>query len=276
MKKLILILSLFTLGVKAQIVGGFVPLNSTKTFTSGGAKINGNLNVTGTGSIGSTFTVSGASNIGGSTNGFVIGAVSGTNRLYTSGNQFYFVNSGNGDAGLSAGTATFGGAIKATSTMSLGSANLTGGNTGTVAVLSDAVFPVIIYNSYNAATAANPADATTYYFGVSNYGITTNSLNGQFHLPYNCTLVGWDFNATPAAVASSSETSTFIVFGSTNTYTLSSSITFSTAYNNYTASGISQNFNANEAISMKWVTPTWATNPTQLFIGITLWFVRRS
>jgi hypothetical protein len=220
MRKLILILSLFTLGVKAQIVGGFVPLNSTKTFTSGGAKINGNLNVTGTGSIGSTFTVTGA--------------------------------------------------MKASSTMSLGSANLTGGNTGTVAVLSDAVFNVN-YSCYGTGT---PADGATYYIGNSPAALVSSSW-GNYTLPYNCTLVAWQLNwyGTPG----SAENSTIIINGTTN-YTLTSAAIFSAAatVGTYSSSGLSQSFSANDVENIKWICPTWATNPVGLFLGVTLWFVRRS
>jgi hypothetical protein len=60
MKKILLFLSILTLGVsKAQVVGGYIPLNSTKTPTMGGLKVNGNINATGTMSVGSTATVTG-------------------------------------------------------------------------------------------------------------------------------------------------------------------------------------------------------------------------
>ena len=61
MKKIILILAL-ALGVKvnAQIVGGYLPVNSTKTATMGGLKVAGNETVTGTFSVGSTATITGA------------------------------------------------------------------------------------------------------------------------------------------------------------------------------------------------------------------------
>lgn len=168
-------------------------------------------------------------------------------------------------------TATITGALKASSTMSLGSANLTGGNTGTVAVLSDAVFCVNF-----SSTNSNPADGTTYYIGNASAYLVTNSAFGTIRIPYNCTLVSWEMNwiGSPG----SNETATLSVSGTTN-YTLNSSVTYTnaSAIGTYSASGLSQNFNAGDVENIKMVCPTWATtNPTALYQGFTLWFVRRS
>lgn len=158
------------------------------------------------------------------------------------------------------------------STLKLGSsAVLTGGNTGTVAVLSDAVFP-ITFNTEN----FSPLDANTYYYGNSLYANSNTASNGTITIPYNCTLVSWQFNSVTTAGAGSAETSTLSITGTTS-YTLSTAITFSAAglYNGQSASGLSQNFAANDVLNIKWVTPTWVTNPTSVRTGLTLWFVRR-
>lgn len=157
--------------------------------------------------------------------------------------------------------------------VSIGSSNtVTAGNTGTLAVLSDAVFQITFNHS-----AISFADASTYYFGnVVFPPVTTPVSNGTISIPYNCTLVSWTYNSIVAGVVASSETSTLSIAGTTN-YTLSSSITYTAAngYNSITATGLSQNFNANDNINIKEITGTWGTNPTSLSGGLTLWFVRR-
>lgn len=177
-----------------------------------------------------------------------------------------------------AGTSTLTGRTNLTNTLNVlgnttissnATATLTTGNTGTIAVLSDAVFPV-----YLTGGGTNPADGATYYVGGVNVGYLWTANTSQIRLPYNCTLVAWDYNwvATPG----SGETATVSINGTTN-YTLSSSITYSNAAaaGTFTASGLSQNFNAGDTFNIKTVMPNWVTNPTGLIQGITLWFVRR-
>jgi hypothetical protein len=224
MRKLILILSLFTLGVKAQIVGGFVPLNSTKTPTMGGAKINGNLNVTGTGSIGSTFTVNGA--------------------------------------------------LKASSTMSLGSANLTGGNTGTVAVLSDALFTtthfhglstigtgIIFYDKYPSSSGAG----------------ATSGLVGLTTIPFNCTLVGFEMSISVLGTLGSAGNGTVVArINNTTDVTLTSVAQYSSATTQrYSASNLNTSITAGDYVEIKVIpncTPTAATNVTE---QVMLFYSRR-
>lgn len=206
MKKVIILLTL-VLGIKvnAQIVGGFVPLNSSKTPTMAGIRVTGTTN-----KIGNTTLIT-----------------SNTTTLTS------------------------------------------GATSGTVAVLSDALFVIELQpNSFN------PADGITYYFGNTSLDPKTNSNNGKIILPYNCTLVKWDYNAVSNGGSSTSETATISINGTTN-YTLSTSITYTTAYNNYTTTAISQNFNANDVINIKEIFPTFVTNPTDVYQGLTLWFVRR-
>lgn len=223
MKKLILLLAL-ALGVevKGQIVGGFVPINSTKSFTAGNSTFS-NVIARGTLSVGSTATVTGA--------------------------------------------------LKASSTFSLGSANLTGGNTGTVAVLSDAVFAL----NLGGGLVSTPADGSTYYYGNIS-GVFTQQGFGKIYIPYNITLVGWTYNAWVTSVASSSESSTLSINIDNSATNLSTSITFSAAsgVNTYSNSGLSINVNSGSYIEAKLINPTWSTNPQGVNSAITFWFVRRS
>ena len=167
-----------------------------------------------------------------------------------------------------ASTATLAGTLKLGS-----SAVLTGGNTGTVAVLSDALFNLQFSHYF----AALYADATTYYLGQFTDVISTNALNSVVYVPYNCTLVGWSFSGRVQTTAASAETSTISVrLNNTTDVLLSSAISYSAAsgFNNQTGT-VSSNLKAGDFINIKLVTPTWVTNPTNVGSGVTLWFVRR-
>lgn len=153
---------------------------------------------------------------------------------------------------------------------SVGTTALTGGNTGTIAVLSDVVFPVNCI-----ASPSNLTDGATYYFGAAPRPWMT-SRNGQIFIPYNATLIGASCDFFVNGSVSAAETSTLILeVGGVSTLTLSSSITFSSSSNNYTITGLSTNVNANSLVNCKMLNPTWATDPTSVSAGIVLWFVRR-
>lgn len=241
MKKLILFLFI-SLGIKAQVV---VP-KSTTTFSNvratGSMTVANKLRVGSTTAPSATLDVTGTMSV--SSTATITGAAKQTNTLNYEGNTTWNTNQTN---------------------------TLTTGNTGTVAVLSDVAFP-ITFNTEN----FNPVDATTYYYGNALYANSTTASNGTITIPYNCTLVSWQYNSVTTGGAGTAESSTLAINGTTN-YTLSTSITYSAAglYNGQSGSGLSQNFAANDVLNIKLVTPTWATNPTGMRSGLTLWFVRR-
>ena len=174
-------------------------------------------------------------------------------------------------------TATITGAAKQTNTLNYEgnttwntnqTNTLTTGNTGTVAVLSDAVFPVYLQHG-----GTSPVDGTTYYFGNLFNVLSTVPIMGNITLPYNCTLVSWNYNTATGGL-STAESVTLSIAGSTN-YTLSTAVTYSAYPINFAGSGLSQSFNAGDVINAKLICPTWVTNPTNVVGGLTLWFVRR-
>jgi hypothetical protein len=179
-----------------------------------------------------------------------------------------------------AGTTTLTGQTKQTNTLNLEgnttwntnqTNTLSTGNSGTVAVLSDAMFSLEFHSNPSASV---PLDATTYYMGNNGVFWVPTSTNGVVTIPYNCTLVSWNFNNLVSGTFGTTETATVSIAGTTN-YTLTSSVTLDGSIRNYTASGLSQNFSAGDVENIKIVTPTYATNPTNVYSGVTLWFVRR-
>lgn len=165
------------------------------------------------------------------------------------------------------------GGAKFSGTVTVGNTStLTGGNSGTIAVLSDAVF-AITFNPIN----FNIADAGTYYFGSLNYPPQTFAATmGTVALPYNCKLVAWTFDYYLGGTTGTSETSTLYVRkNNTTDYTLSNAITFSSATaTGFSGTGLTESYAAGDRINAKLLAGTFVTNPTQAYFGLTLFFVR--
>jgi len=179
------------------------------------------------------------------------------------------------------GTSTLTGAAKQTNTLNYEgnttwntnqTNTLTTGNTGTVAVLSDAVFSQDFICMYS----VNPTDATTYYFSNMLHPTWLTSTSGnQVLIPYNSTMIGYSINYIVNGTLGSSETATLQIISSGSSTDLNTSLSYTSASNTYTASGLNISINAGSMISAKLITPTWGTDPTNLRMGITFWFVRR-
>lgn len=278
-KALLLILGTFTLSLNAQIGTKIKYKQMENPATSSvnlgtQALVCGNLTVTNTSNVGGNSINTGNLRVGSSSAASATLDVTGTMSVSSTTTLNGLTNLGNGVTvgTFSVGsTATVTGAFRAASTMSLGSANLTGGNTGTVAVLSDAVFPVEFFSANS-----SPADGTTYYVGTLSYVFFTTANLQRIMLPYNCTLVGWSYSTVNNGTNGSAETMTISVRANNSTDYLLKNDVSTTASVEYTASGLSQTYSAGDMINIKIVTPTWATNPTSLYLGVTLWFVRRT
>ena len=124
---------------------------------------------------------------------------------------------------------------------------LTTGNTGTVAVLSDAVFPVNL-----SLGNFNPADGSSYYLGnnpISGFSFA-GAATGTIILPYNCTLISWQFYSVTGGTMGSGESYTLQIAGTT-TVNLSSTITNTTTYVGFSGTGLSSNFTANDVLNVK-------------------------
>jgi|GEM_PF-4518077 len=182
---------------------------------------------------------------------------------------------------IAQGTATFSGQTKQTNTLNIegnttwitpNTSSITIGTvSGTAAVLSDAIFNVTCRSF-----SFNPADGASYFWGNSGAQPFTSS-NGTVTIPSNCTLIGYDFSAVCTAGSAENATLTISINNGSGAYNLTTALTFSTAsgYQTSTASGLSQDFNANDKICMKMFCPSWATNPLNVYMGVTLWFRRR-
>jgi hypothetical protein len=124
-----------------------------------------------------------------------------------------------------------------------------------------------------AGNYAAPADANTAFFACPNVApsVTTALLRKCF-IPRTGTIKRIDVEIVNGGVLGTSETSTmsFRLNDTTDT-TISSSITTNLAGQTFTNSGLSIAVTAGDFFEIKWVTPSWATNPTNLAIEAQLY-----
>ena len=123
-----------------------------------------------------------------------------------------------------------------------------------------------------------PADNTTYYLGEGTLTLSTVATLWDNKMAYDCKLVGAQIMANNNTATATAEASTLSVrINNTTDVLLSNTVVFTGApptSTSYTVTGLSQSIAANDAITIKWQTPTWATNPTGAQIVITLFFER--
>lgn len=124
----------------------------------------------------------------------------------------------------------------------------------------------------------SPVDATTYYWGPLNVNIANTTIDlFSGSIPTDCTLVGYSISYKQNSATPSNETSTIYArFGSTDV-TLSTAVVFTTSQvlTHLNSMALSTNVDANTAWQIKWITPTWTTNPLQVMINVTLYFKPR-
>lgn len=144
---------------------------------------------------------------------------------------------------------------------------------GTIAVLSDAVFPV----NFAASAGTAPADATTYYFqNNSFFNWTTTGGATRFYVPNNCEIYYVSVNWYVNGVGSSAETTTvgIIKNGSTNTVTTIGTVSTGSNTTNVTL-GTPISVTAGDWLEAYITTPTWVTNPGTSYFILTAWCRRK-
>lgn len=117
---------------------------------------------------------------------------------------------------------------------------------------------------------ATPADATNYYFGSwENLNFNTTAYERKIYILQAGTIVGADvlFRQT----AGSSQTSTMSIrLNNTTDTTISSAITNDATETHFSNTSLSIAVTVGNAIEIKWVTPTWTSNPTAVYCQVRL------
>ena len=115
-------------------------------------------------------------------------------------------------------------------------------------------------------TQSSPADATTYYFGnAPAQGLDTNATWYRVYVPQAGTIKAVYGNLhTGGATGSGESSSIYVRVNNTTDVTVTTSLTTNSVSNPFSATGLSQAVSAGDYLEIKWVTPTWATNPTNI------------
>ena len=114
----------------------------------------------------------------------------------------------------------------------------------------------------------SPVDATTYYGGDRpSLSTTTTAAISRLYTPFAGTITRCDVFVANDGTLGSGETSTLSIRlnNSTDT-TVSSAITTNATANIFRNTSLSIAVDTTDYIEFKWVTPTWATNPTSVRI----------
>lgn len=116
-------------------------------------------------------------------------------------------------------------------------------------------------------TNVSPADATTYYSGsFSGQTLNTVAAVRRVYIPKSGTIKGASLFSN--FVVGSNENSTcYIRLNNTSDTAISTTLDFSSAPLVVNNTGLSITVSAGDYIEIKWVTPTWATNPTTFNMG---------
>jgi hypothetical protein len=129
------------------------------------------------------------------------------------------------------------------------------------------------------ASNVNPADATNYYVGVADAPSTT-SKDASIIIPVTGKIKSIGINSVIYTVTGTSENSTFSVRvlsgginGAATETLLTNTYKLNATYISTILTGLNISVNAGDAIEIKWLTPTWATNPTGVRLKFNL-FIR--
>jgi hypothetical protein len=125
----------------------------------------------------------------------------------------------------------------------------------------------------------SPADATTYYFGSGRSSIYTP--DHAVIIPKAGTLKSISFFHVVNSTLGTAENSTLSIqvrntgySGSVSTTTqITNTYKFNTTYNSTMFTGLNIDLPEGCAVDIKWLTPTWVTNPAQIQINATLFIV---
>lgn len=123
------------------------------------------------------------------------------------------------------------------------------------------------------ATSANntPADATTYYFGAHpGTAFATTASRRRVYIPRAGTVKRVDLFFTFVAGSNEQSTMSFRLNDTSDT-SITTTLDLSTNPVAVTNSSLSIAVAAGDFFEIKWVTPTWATNPTSVSVTAQVW-----
>jgi len=126
-------------------------------------------------------------------------------------------------------------------------------------------------NSYLGSVTLAPADATTYYFGGAfTNALTTTAAIRRLYIPKSGTIKA--AYVTFSQTAGTAETSTISIrLNNTTDTTITASVVNNAGVTTFNNTGLSIAVVEGDYIEIKWVTPTWATNPTAVICNVLIY-----
>jgi len=122
--------------------------------------------------------------------------------------------------------------------------------------------------------SGSPADSKDYFLGVGNtIGIiqASGNANTRLYVPLAGTINNVYGAVTVGGTLGSSETVSVNIRKNNTTDTLvTSSLTFDTANNTFSATGLGISVSAGDYVEIKVTTPAWVTNPTVVGVSCAL------
>lgn len=131
------------------------------------------------------------------------------------------------------------------------------------------------YSISSISSASTPADATTYYYGeFSNVAASTVANCRRVYVPRKCKITSFYGTFMDGGLGSTETSTISIRVNNTTDYTVSETVANNTTYSYVSNTALNIPLNAGDYYEIKWVTPTWATNPTSVIpvfrVGINL------
>lgn len=111
----------------------------------------------------------------------------------------------------------------------------------------------------------NPADATTYYFGSLLTLVPAGAQVRRIHFPRSGTITAVSMFWRNASVGTSINSTVSLRLNDTTDTIISSAVNNANATQSILADGFSISVTPSDFIEFKWVTPTWATDPTGVY-----------
>lgn len=123
----------------------------------------------------------------------------------------------------------------------------------------------------NASNIA-PADAQTQYFHtlLSPGAISSRTVLSQF----SGVITDATINFCPTTVVGTSETFTVGILSGTTNYSISTTVSITANPTNYRFTNLSIPVTAGQSFAFYWITPTWVTNPTGLYVVMSAYLRR--
>lgn len=128
------------------------------------------------------------------------------------------------------------------------------------------------YTLQFAAAATSPSDAQTLYLGAPTAATLGSQGFQRIYIPKTGTVKAIYVNFANTGTLGSNETSTiYFRLNQTTDTTISSSVTNDSADTAFNNTGLSIAVSAGDYFEIKWITPTWGTNPTNVRVSGTVY-----